>query len=81
LHSVLFKKSARRELEALQSPFRNQVAGAIKALADNPYPNGCKKLKGFPGYRVRSGDYRILYTLEPNQVTIYAIGHRKDVYR
>lgn len=81
MHLVFFKKSARKELEALQGEIRDQVAGAIKSLAENPHPRGAVKLKTFDGYRVRSGDYRILYTVDSTQVIVYSIGHRKDVYR
>jgi mRNA interferase RelE/StbE len=81
LHSVGFTKGARGDLKGLTEPFRTQIANCIRGLAQNPFPQGVKKLKGGGGYRVRSGDFRVLYTVEQNEVTIYAIGNRKDIYR
>lgn len=81
MHSVFLKTSARKELAALQKKFQRQVADAIKAIAENPIHPAVRKLKSGEGYRARSGDYRILYTVDSEKVTIYAIGHRKDVYR
>ena len=54
----------------------------IAALANDPRPSGCKKLKGRNGYRVRKGDYRIIYDIFDNQLTIevVALGHRKEIY-
>lgn len=81
MHSVILKTSARKELEALPEKFQRQVVDTLKAIAANPIGPPVKKLKSGAGYRARSGDYRILYTVEGDKVTIYAIGHRKDVYR
>jgi mRNA interferase RelE/StbE len=52
-------------------------------LAENPFPPGSRKLAGVEGYRVRQGDYRILYEVDQNQITVLVIkvGHRKEVYR
>ena len=56
---------------------------AILALEDDPFPHGCKKLKNRDGWRIRAGDYRILYFADTKarQITICVIGHRRDVYR
>ena len=55
----------------------------IQALGSEPRPPGCEKLAGKEGYRVRQGDYRILYTLDDEQraLVVVKIGHRRDVYR
>lgn len=65
---------------------RAQVAKRVWALMDDPRPSGCKKLTGVthgtdPVWRVRSGDYRILYVCRPNEIVVIDIDHRKDVYR
>ena len=59
------------------------IKGAIAELADNPRPHGYKKLKGEDAYRIRVGDYRIIYEIEDNiiLVTVVSVGHRKDVYK
>lgn len=67
----------------LPSDVRNRLGTRIEALAEEPRPDGARKLKGIGGtYRVRSGDYRILYTIadEVLLVVIVTVGDRKDVY-
>jgi mRNA interferase RelE/StbE len=56
---------------------------ALRQLADNPRPHGCKKLEGSVLYRIRIGDYRLIYDIEDHiiKVTVVKIGHRKEVYR
>ncbi len=65
---------------------RAQVAKKARALMNEPHPSGCKRLVGITHgndavWRVRSGDYRILYVCRPNEVLVVDIDHRKDVYR
>jgi mRNA interferase RelE/StbE len=80
---VSLKPSAHKELGALPEKVRGQIASALLHLGENPHPPGSIKLKGREGYRVRSGDYRILYAVDHSAsvVTILAIGHRRDIYR
>ncbi|TKB71309.1 MAG: type II toxin-antitoxin system RelE/ParE family toxin [Nitrospira sp.] len=75
--------SAQRELGALPSEVSRRVRGAIADLAQEPRPSGCRKLTGREGWRLRVGDYRILYDIADSTqtVTIVHIGHRRDVYR
>ncbi len=83
-YSVNVKKSAEKELAGLESKIRSQIAARLRELVENPFPQtGFKKLKGGLGYRLTSGDYRILYKVDTDQkvVEIVAIGNRKDVYR
>lgn len=73
-------------LRSLPKKFRGQIVGKIKQLAFNPYPPTCKALQGMADgeekvYRIRSGDYRILYVVRGNIVVVLDIGHRKDIYR
>lgn len=65
---------------------RAQVAKKARGLMDQPHPPGCRKLVNVlhgaePVWRVRAGDYRILYLSRPNEIVVIDIGHRKDVYR
>lgn len=84
-----FVESALDFLDSLPPKIRRQVAKRAKALHTDPHPQGSKKLKdvetaeGDPVYRVRSGDYRILYIVrsKPNEIIIIDIDNRKDVYR
>jgi mRNA interferase RelE/StbE len=70
-------------LGRLPKPVVQRLAQAISDLALDPRPPGARKLTAREGYRVRVGDYRILYEIEdaPRRVRIYDVGHREDVYR
>lgn len=81
---VEFSTSAQREFKALERALQRRIATHIDQLAQDPFPPGCKKLKGEPDhYRIRVGDYRMIYRVERSRVTIVVvkIGHRRDVYR
>ena len=82
-YQVLIKRSAEKELDALPANVRDRIVARLLALEGNPRPSGTKKLQGEESYRLRVGDYRVLYTVDDPQraVTIYAIGHRREVYR
>lgn len=83
-YEVLIKSSARKELEAVGSKKdRQRIVRAILRLADDPRPLGCRKLSGRDKYRVRCGDYRVVYSIQDVVlvVTIVKVGRRRDVYR
>jgi mRNA interferase RelE/StbE len=82
-YQVIIKRSAEKELFALPASVRERIAPRLLALEDVPRPAGIKKLQGEDGYRLRVGDYRVLYTIDDqsHEVMIYAIGHRREVYR
>lgn len=81
-YSIFLKRSAEKALEALPEKQKKQVAERINALADDPRPPGLEQLAP-DTYRVRSGDYRIIYEVEDSilKVLVVTIGNRKDVYR
>ena len=82
-YSILLKPAAERALASLSAKNRKLVAKKIDALALNPRPNGVEKLKGSDDlYRVRSGDFRIIYQIldEVLRVLVVVIGDRKDIY-
>jgi len=83
-YSVRIKITARKELENIGTKAdRRKLIRRILSLADNPRPRGSMKLSGRDRYRLRQGNYRILYTVEDSVlvVQVIKIGHRKDVYR
>lgn len=84
-YSVSLRRSALKELQSLPKTAVQKVGGAIDKLAENPRPDGVKKLKGSEEdlYRIRVGDFRIVYSIEDEIkiVDIRKIGHRKDIYR
>jgi mRNA interferase RelE/StbE len=83
-YSVQFTTRARRDFSALEGDVQRRLSRHIDRLAVNPLPPGCKKLQDdLPFYRLRVGDYRIIYQIETNQlvVIVVKIGHRREVYR
>jgi mRNA interferase RelE/StbE len=83
-YSVFIKPSAVKEIEALsRKKERQQIMHRIGQLADNPRPPGCQKLSGYDRYRIRQGNYRIVYGIEDEELVVYVVrvAHRKDVYR
>ena len=81
-YEVVFRESAAKELRALDKSVRKRVGAAIDALALDPRPPGCVRLKGSSSYRIRVGDWRIIYEVNDGLliVTILKIGHRSSVY-
>ena len=82
-YELLIKRSAAKELEALPTTPRRRVTAKIQILAIDPRPPGAEKLSGADKYRLRQGDYRVLYEIDDGArtVSIVKIGHRRDVYR
>ena len=82
-YSILIKRSAGKEIEALPPKDRRRVVARVQALAGNPRPTGCEKLSGEEKYRLRQGDYRMLYEIFDREliVTVVRVGNRRDVYR
>ena len=84
-YRLLIKSSAAKELEAVATKAdRQRIIKRMQALAVTPRPQGADKLAGYTDrYRVRQGSYRIVYLIDDGrrEVTIFKVGHRKDVYR
>jgi mRNA interferase RelE/StbE len=82
-YSLVIRRSAAKELEALPLKDRRRVVKGIQRLANEPRPPGCEKLSGEEKYRLRQGDYRILYEIVDRElvVTVVKVGNRRDVYR
>jgi len=83
MYEILLLPSAQRDLDFLEKKIFLQVTRRLSDLAGNPRIQGCQKLTVEEGYRLRSGDYRILYRIDDagKKVYVYRIKHRKDVYR
>jgi mRNA interferase RelE/StbE len=82
-YNLLILRRAQRELAGLDSSVRPRVEQTIRTLAGDPRRSGCVKLTGRDGWRIRAGDYRVIYEIDDPRttVTILHIGHRRDVYR
>ncbi len=82
-YRIEIKRSASRELEHLPLKDRRRIVSKIQGLAKNPRPYGSQKLSGEESYRLRQGDYRVVYAVDETElsVTIFRIAHRRDAYR
>ena len=75
-------RRAQKELANLPEETYLKIYETVQNLAEDPRPSGCLKLKGREGWRIRVGNYRVLYRIEDQQqiITVVHIGHRRDVY-
>ena len=82
-YTVLVERYAQKQIMNLDKKVIQIIKPAIAELANNPRPYGYKKLKGEDAYRIRVGDYRIIYEIDDDVVlvTVVSVGHRKDVYK
>jgi mRNA interferase RelE/StbE len=85
VYKLLLKASAAKEIDAVGSKDdRGRIVRRIQALAANPRAPGCEKLAGHADrYRVRQGRFRVIYLVDDDrgEVTVFKVGHRKDIYR
>ncbi len=81
-HLIIISKKAQKVLDKFSDHIAEPILEAISNLEDNPTPIGYKKLKGRDGYRIRVGNYRIIYEIYETELVIEIIdlGHRKDIY-
>ena len=82
-YRVEVRPAAIRALRKLDPDVRPRIEGAIALLAEDPRPPASRPLTGRPAYRVRVGEYRIIYTIQDDLllVVVVALGHRREVYR
>lgn len=81
-YRIVIKKSAAKEIERIAKNDRIRIIEKIKSLSLNPHPTGSKKLSGQEKYRMRQGNYRILYQIIDDEliINVVKVGHRQDVY-
>lgn len=79
---ITIKRSAAKEFEKIALKDRKRIIAKIRSLADDPRPPGSKKLSGQEKYRIRQGDFRILYQIHDGEliIVVVKVGHRRDVY-
>lgn len=82
LYKIEISETATKQLDKLPRKISEDLIEVIQSLAENPRPNGSKKLKGRKGYRVRKGNYRIIYDVYDKilVIDVIAVGHRKNIY-
>ena len=79
---IVLSRKAQKQLDKLENPIAKPIIQAIGELARNPRPNGCIKLTDRDGYRIRVGNYRVIYDIFDDTliVDIIEIGHRREIY-
>ena len=82
-YKVFFKESVEKDFVTIPKKDLQKILSRIGALAENPRPQGHEKLTGQERYRIRQGRYRILYSIQDKELTVWVVkvGHRRDVYR
>lgn len=82
-YEVLFRESVWKDLKSIPKSDLQRILDRISALSSDPRPPGAEKLTGEDRYRIRQGRYRIIYSIQDTELTIWVVkvGHRKDVYR
>ena len=82
-YEVILSRNALKFLKKLPPADRSRIKDALLKLSQNPWFTQYKKLRGYPFYRIRVGDYRVIYSVDENSKTVYVvrIGKRDEVYR
>jgi len=82
-YKIFFKKSVEKDFNVIPKKDLKKILDRIETLAEDPRHLGCEKLTGQQRYRLRQGRYRILYSIQDDELTVWVvkIGHRKDIYR
>jgi len=83
MYKIELRRKAQRSLDKLPKGDFDAVLGAVKGLANSPRPKGVEKIKTAGLWRIRQGDYRIVYSIDDGQktVTVLRIGHRREIYK
>lgn len=83
VYNIFFKESVRKDLADISNHDLKRIMERIAALSENPRPSGFEKLVGQDRYRVRQGNYRIVYSIQDTELTVWVVkvGHRREVYR
>ena len=82
-YKIFFKESVEKDLRSIPKKDLKRILTRIEALAQEPRPQGYEKLSGQEKYRIRQGTYRIIYSIQDQELTVWVVKvrHRKDVYR
>ena len=83
VYKIFFKKSVEKDFKVIPKNDLVNILERIETLAEDPRPPGCEKLTGQQKYRLRQGRYRILYSIQDDELTVWVVkvGHRKDIHR
>ena len=80
MFEILWEERAIGELKKLETSISKRIIKKVNELAENPHIKDIKKLKGMEGFRLRVGDYRVIFMLESDKISVIKVGHRKHIY-
>ena len=82
-YKIYFRQSVLKDLVKIPKRELQRIIKRIEKLAHDPRPQGCEKISGQERFRIRQGNYRIIYSIQDDELTIWVvkIGHRRDIYR
>ena len=80
MYTLEWKEHALQNIKRLESSLARRILKKIDELSENPFSKDIKKLKGSADFRLRIGDYRIIFSIEKNNIQILKVGHRKNIY-
>lgn len=82
-YEIIIRRRAQRALRNLPKEVDERIRAALRALATDPRPPGCKKFRGYEAWRIRTATYRALYEIDDEKKTVIVldIGHRREIYR
>ena len=81
IYEIEWKENAIKDLKKLEISISNRIYKKVNELIENLYSKDIKKIKGMNAFRLRVGDYRIIFEIEKDIICILKVGHRKDVYK
>jgi mRNA interferase RelE/StbE len=83
VYKIYFRRSVLKDIEKIQKRELQRIIKRIKTLAHDPRPQGCEKISGQERFRIRQGSYRIIYSVQDDELTVWIvkIGHRRDIYQ
>ena len=82
-YKIFLRRSVKKDLSSIPKNDLKRILEKIKSLAVDPRPTGCEKLSGQEKYRLRQGNYRIVYSIQDSELNVWVVkvGHRREVYR
>ena len=78
--AIVWDKKARSELDKLEIDIARRIILKVKTLSENPFSMDVKRLQGRDDFRLRVGDYRVIFSIEGNNLFVLRVGHRKNIY-
>jgi mRNA interferase RelE/StbE len=80
MYNLEWKEYALQNLKNLEESTAKRIIKKVEELSENPFSKDIKKLKGIDGFRLRVGDYRVIFSVEKSTIQILKVGHRKNIY-